>query len=104
RTMRTTSVPNFGIPDTTVRGDSDEWFVSPSLGLTYEVTDAVEVFVRSSIGNKPAGYSAYADTLALARFDREQNWSNEIGLQYDCPAYDLRFGVRAFWDQIDDYQ
>ena len=104
RTMHTTSVPNFGIPDTTVRGDRDEWFVSPSLGLTYEVTDAVDAFVRSSIGNKPAGFSAYGDTLALARFDSEQNWSNEIGVQYDCPAYDLRVGMRAFWDQIDDYQ
>jgi iron complex outermembrane receptor protein len=104
RTMRTTTVPDFGIPDTTVRGDQDDWFVSPVLGLTYGVTDAVDVFVRTSIGNKPAGYSAYADTLALARFDREENWSNEIGLQYDCPAYDVRLGLRAFWDQIDDYQ
>ncbi|WP_193211717.1 TonB-dependent receptor [Luteolibacter marinus] len=104
RVMRTTTVPNFGIPNTTVRGGQDEWFVSPALGVTYGVTDAVDVFVRSSIGNKPSGYSAYADTLALAAFDREQNWSNEIGIQYDCPAYDLRVGLRGFWDQIDDYQ
>ena len=104
RVMRTTSVPNFGIPDSTVRGDRDEWFVSPALGLTYKATEAVDVFVRSSIGNKPAGHSAYADTLALARFERERNWSNEIGLQYDCPEYDLRLVLRAFWDQIDDYQ
>ncbi len=104
RVMQTTTVPDFGIPDTTVRGDRDEWFVSPVVGLTYGVTDAVDAFVRSSIGNKPAGHSAYADTLALARYDREENWSNEIGLQYDCPAYDLRLGLRAFWDQIEDYQ
>lgn len=104
RVMRTTSVPNFGIPDSTVRASRDEWFASPALGLTYEATESVDVFIRSSIGNKPAGHSAYADTLALARFDRERNWSNEIGIQYDCPEYDLRFGLRAFWDQVDDYQ
>ena len=25
-------------------------------------------------------------------------------MEYDCPAHDLRFGLRAFYDQIDDYQ
>jgi iron complex outermembrane receptor protein len=90
--------------DDVVRGDQDDWFVSPVLGLSYSITPAVDAFIRTSIGNKPAGFSAYSDNPALARFDREENWSNEIGLQYDCPAYDLRVGLRGFWDQIDDYQ
>lgn len=104
RVRRTTSVPNFGIPDSTVRASRDEWFASPALGLTYKATEAVDVFVRSSIGNKPAGYSAYVDPINGPAYDRETNWSNEIGIQYDCPDYDLRVGLRAFWDQIDDYQ
>lgn len=90
--------------DDIVRGDRDEWFVSPVLGVTYAVTPAVDLFYRSSIGNKPGGFSAYSDNPLVAEFDRETNWSNEIGLEYDCPAYNLRFGVRGFWDQIDDYQ
>jgi iron complex outermembrane receptor protein len=90
--------------DDIVRGDQDDFFLSPVLGLTYSVDPAVDVFVRSSIGNKPAGFSAFSDNPALAQFDGETNWSNEIGMQYDCEAYDLRVGLRAFWDQIDDYQ
>lgn len=90
--------------DDVVRGDRDEWFVSPVLGLTYGITPALEAFVRSSLGNKPGGWSAYSDNPLIAEFDRETNWSNEIGLQYDCPAYNLRVGLRGFWDQIDDYQ
>ncbi len=90
--------------DDIVRGSQDDFFVSPVLGLTYAVTPAIDLFYRSSIGNKPAGYSAYVDNPAIARFDTETNWSNEIGLEYDCPAYRLRFGIRGFWDQIDDYQ
>ncbi len=90
--------------DDVVRGSRDEWFVSPVVGLTYEITPAVEAFVRSSLGNKPGGWSAYSDNPLIAEFDRETNWSNEIGLQYDCPAYNLRVGLRGFWDQIDDYQ
>ncbi len=104
RVRRTTSVPNFGIPDSTFRASRDEWFASPALGLSYKATESVDVFVRSSIGNKPAGYSAYVDRIKGPAYDRETNWSNEIGLQYDCPEYDLRLGLRAFWDQIDDYQ
>lgn len=90
--------------DDIVRGDQDDTFVSPVVALTYGISPAVDVFVRSGLGNKPGGFSAYSDDPDLARFDREQNWSNEIGVQYDCPAYALRVGLRGFWDQIDDYQ
>jgi outer membrane receptor for monomeric catechols len=90
--------------DEIVRGDQDDWFVSPVLGLTYAINPAVDLFVRTSLGNKPAGFSAYSDSPDLARYDREENWSNEIGLQYDCPAQNLRIGLRGFWDQIDNYQ
>ncbi|MEK6231043.1 MAG: TonB-dependent receptor, partial [Luteolibacter sp.] len=90
--------------DDIVNENQDDMFVSPVVGLTYAISPAVDVFVRSGLGNKPAGFSAYSDNPALARYDREQNWSNEIGVQYDCPEYDLRIGLRGFWDQIDDYQ
>jgi iron complex outermembrane receptor protein len=94
--------------DDIVRGDQNDIFISPVLGLTYAVTPSVDAFVRSSIGNKPAGYSAYSDndplTANRSRYDREKNWSNEIGLQYDNSSLNLRVGLRAFWDQIDDYQ
>lgn len=95
---------NLGAPPAPVRGSQDEVFISPVLGLTYALTPAVDWFVRSSIGNKPAGFTAYVDQANGPAYDRETNWSNEIGLQYDCPDYDLRIGVRGFWDQIDDYQ
>ncbi len=90
--------------DDIVQDDQDEWFVSPVVGLTYAITPSVDAFVRSGLGNKPGGFSAYSDDADLAQFEREQNWSNEIGVQYDCPAYGLRVGLRGFWDQIDDYQ
>ena len=88
----------------TVQASRDEWFVSPVLGLTYSVTPTVDWFVRSSIGNKPSGFSAYVDAANGPGYDRETNWSNEIGLQYENPDQDLRIGLRGFWDQIDDYQ
>ncbi len=88
----------------TVRRSDDDLFVSPVLGLTYALTPTLDGFVRSSIGNKPGGFTAYVDNANGPAFDRETNWSNEIGLQYDNPDQDLRIGLRGFWDQIDDYQ
>lgn len=90
--------------DDIVRGSQDDVYFSPVVGVTYAIHPALEVFFRSGLGIKPAGYSAYVDNPAIAAFGDEQNWSNEIGLNYDCPAYNLRVGVRAFYDQIDDYQ
>ena len=93
----------FGIP-APVRGSQDDVFVSPVLGLTYTITPTLDGFVRTSIGNKPGGFTAFVDQANGPAFDRETNWSNEIGLQYDNPDQDLRIGLRGFWDQIDDYQ
>ena len=87
-----------------VRGSDDEMFVSPVVGLTYAITPTLDGFVRSSIGNKPGGFTAFVDSVHGPEFDRETNWSNEIGLQYDNSDQDLRIGLRGFWDQIDDYQ
>jgi len=94
---------NFG-GNSPVVGSQDELFLSPALGLTYSVTPTVDWFVRSSIGNKPGGFTAYVDSANGPEFDRERNWSNEIGVQYENSDHDLRIGLRGFWDQIDDYQ
>ncbi len=94
---------NLGAP-APVRGSQDEVFVSPVLGLTYAITPTVDGFIRSSIGNKPGGFTAFVDSANGPEFDRERNWSNEIGVQYENSDHDLRIGLRGFWDQIDDYQ
>jgi len=92
-----------GVTDIVLRSD-DDLFVSPVLGLTYAITPTLDGFVRTSIGNKPGGFTAFVDNANGPAFDRETNWSNEIGLQYDNLDHDLRIGLRGFWDQIDDYQ
>lgn len=98
--IKTDTIPG----DSIINGNQEEWYISPVLGMTYTVNPTVDLFIRSSLGNKPGGFSAYSDTAALAEFDREKNWSNEIGVQYDNPENNLRVGLRGFWDQIDNYQ
>ena len=94
------------LADTTnvVRGSQDEVFVSPTLGLTYQATESVNLFARSSLGIKPGGYSAFVDAANNPTYDREENWSNEIGADFFSEDHNVRVGLRAYWDQISDYQ
>ncbi|MDE0836410.1 MAG: TonB-dependent receptor [Akkermansiaceae bacterium] len=91
-------------PNNIVRGSQDEVFVSPTLGLTYQATESVNLFARSSLGIKPGGYSAFVDADKNPTYDREENWSNEIGADFFSEDHNVRVGLRAYWDQIDDYQ
>ncbi len=95
---------NLAATTNVVRGSQDEVFVSPTLGLTYQATESVNLFARSSLGIKPGGYSAFVDAANNPTYDREENWSNEIGVDFFSEDHNVRVGLRAYWDQIDDYQ
>lgn len=83
-------------------GATSDWYFSPTLGLSYDVSDAVSVFARSSIGIKPAGYTAYTDNPTTFAFEDEAAWENEIGLRHELG--NTSFELRGYHKQIDDYQ
>ncbi len=83
---------------------SDALYFSPTGGIVYDFTDKLSGFARTGLGIKPHGYSAFSDDPATASFGEERNWSNEIGVQYKDADAHLNVVVRAFWNEIDDYQ
>ena len=87
-----------------VRENRQEVYVSPTAGVIYEANEKMTAFVRSGMGIKPHGYSAFSDDPATASFDEERNWSNEIGLQFRDEENNLNAVVRGFWNEIEDYQ
>ena len=97
-------VGDFDLPGVTLRENRQEVYVSPTAGVTYEANDNLTAFVRSGIGIKPHGYSAFSDDPAMAGFDEERNWSNEVGLQFRDEENNLNAVVRAFWNEVEDYQ
>ena len=95
---------DIALPAVALRENRHEFYFSPTAGVTYEASDKLAAFVRSGIGIKPHGYSAFSDDPATAGFDEERNWSNEIGLQFRDEDNNLNAVVRAFWNEIEDYQ
>lgn len=83
-------------------GSSSDWYFAPTLGMNYEVSDAVSFFARSSIGIKPAGYTAYTDDVLDFSFRDESAWENEIGMRHEFTQGSLE--LRGYHKQIDDYQ
>jgi len=81
---------------------NEYFFASPQITLDYALSDQATVYLTSSLSFKPGGYSAGADTAALAEFDREQNWANEIGFKWANDK--ARASLAAFFYQIKDYQ
>lgn len=91
-------------PPSSVRDSLDDWYVSPELGVSQRLADGVDGFFRSGIGIRPAGFSAFARTADLARYDEEVGWNNELGVEVALPAQRLRFGLTGFCNFIRDYQ
>ncbi len=82
----------------------DDWYASPVVGAEFALNELTTLHARSGIGVKPAGYTAYSDTVTGAAFGEETSWSNELGMRIACPDGSLDFGFRGFWNQVDDYQ
>jgi iron complex outermembrane receptor protein len=83
---------------------SDGLYFSPTAGIGYDYNENLSGFVRTGLGIKPHGYSAFSDNPATASFGEERNWSNEIGLQFRNEESRMNAVVRAFWNEIEDYQ
>jgi len=96
--------PAFGIPAVVLKENRHEGYFSPTAGASYQVNENLTAFVRSGLGIKPHGYSAFSDDPATASFEDERNWSNEIGLQFRNEESRMNAVVRAFWNEIEDYQ
>ena len=99
-------VNNFNPVDPSVRfsGQTDDWYFSPTLGLTYEASNDVTLFARTSIGVKPAGFTAFSDVAATSSYEDETAWETEVGVRYNSPDENWNMELRGYYKKIDDYQ
>jgi len=98
---------SYGFPspqDAPLARSQNSTYLSVSAGLTHALSDSLSLLARSSIAQKPEGYSAFTGNPALARFDDERQWANEIGLTYGPPKSRFGGSLLAFWSKIDGYQ
>lgn len=102
-----TSSNNMGFPapqDPPLDESQSGNLFSATGGLRFALSETTGVFGRSSLANKPAGYSAFTADPALARFGDEHTWANEIGVDFTRADGSIQGSLLAFWNVIDDYQ
>ncbi len=98
-----TRVSTFAAPAPVV--ENDEFYnAAPKLTLAYHLTDQVLAYASSGIGFKAGGYSPVMDTLALARFDTERVWANEIGVKSTWLEEKARLNAAVFYNAVRNYQ
>jgi len=98
---------NFGFPgpqDPRLDGSQRNTYVSASGGLVHVISEALSLQVKTSIAQKPHGYSGFTSNPNLAKFGSEKNWANEVGLTFGPPRSRIGGSVLAFWNQVEDYQ
>lgn len=88
----------------TLRGESEGWYFSPSLGASYAVNEQTSVFARTSLAYKPQGFTAFSDNPGTAGFDEEQSWETEVGVRFQNTDQTVGAELRGYYKQIDDYQ
>jgi iron complex outermembrane recepter protein len=97
-----TKTSNYALPGE-VGGDLGDWYLSPEVGASYALADNTHLHVRSAVGVKPAGFSAFSKP-SMAEYGEETGWTNEAGLTISVPDQRLDFSVNGFWSLIHDYQ
>ncbi len=98
---------SFGFPspqDARLNREQNKVYGSATLGFVHTVSESLNLMARTSLAQKPEGFSAFTANPVLTRFNDERQWANEIGLTFS-PARS-RFGgsVLGFWNRISGYQ
>ena len=91
-------------PDPRLVRDQGGNQVSASAGLQHSLSSNVNLMFRSALGKKPEGYSGFTSNPNLARFTRENQWSNEVGLTFGDTRSRIGGSIVGYWATIKDYQ
>ncbi len=105
---RTKAASNsYGFPspqDPRLRADQKGNALSASAGLAHNLSKSLGVHARTSVAQKPRGYSAFTGNPALAAFKAERQWASEIGLTFGAPKDRFGGSLLGFYTKVRDYQ
>ena len=86
-------------------------WLTPSLGLQREINENFSTFFKSSLSQKPGGFSPYVDNADLIAagvisldYKEEKIWANEVGISFNDSESESGFNISFFWNEISDYQ
>ena len=80
------------------------FFVSPRLGIDFELDDTSLVYLSTGLTFKPGGFSAFVDDPSIAAYDEERSWTTELGWKKSWFDDTVRTNLAVFYNKIRDYQ
>ena len=103
KSLSRSAVGIFGpVPD--IELEEEFSFLSPRVGLDFELGDDSLLYVNAGISHKPGGFSAFVDDPILAGFDEEKAVTKELGLKKKWLDDTFRTNIAFFHNDIDNYQ
>ena len=79
-------------------------FLSPRVGVDFELTDSSLLYANTGSSYKPGGYSAFVDDPEISNFAEEKSWTKEVGLKKRWLDDRIRSNIAIFHNDINDYQ
>ncbi len=91
-------------PEARLQASQTDDHYAGSVGVVHSASKSVSLHARTAVAYKPEGYSGFTANPALARFQDEQQWANEIGITFGNAQSRVGGSLTGFWTKIDDYQ
>ncbi|MSU51033.1 MAG: TonB-dependent receptor [Opitutus sp.] len=98
---------NFRFPspqDPRLERSQDHNYLSATAGMVHSLSSSLSLQAKTSVAQKPEGYSGFTGIPALARFNNERQWSTEAGVTFGPPKGRFGGSVLGFYSVIDRYQ
>jgi iron complex outermembrane receptor protein len=98
---------NFGFPtppEPRIQRSQDRTDLSATVGVNHSISNSLSLLARSSLAQKPEGFSGFTSNPQYTSFDPERLWSSEVGVTFGPPKGRFGGSVLAFWNNIRDYQ
>jgi iron complex outermembrane receptor protein len=98
---------SFGFPspqDPRLDATQDQDFLSGSVGVVHAVSESLSVQAKTSLAQKPGGFSGFTGNPQLARFEDERIWANEIGVTFGPPQGRFGGSLLGFYNRIRGFQ
>lgn len=93
-----------GPPEPVVDASQRRTQAAGTLGVTLAATESIDFIARSSVSNKPEGYSGFTSNPVFIQFDSEILLSHEVGINYSNEDQKVSGSLVVFFNDTDNYQ
>jgi len=111
RDLQRSKVNSLSPSPSDISANKDYTWLSPTISLRNDLNQNFAAFFKSSLTEKPGGFSPFVDSTGLIaagvvslEYKEEKIWGNEFGFSYEGDDQASGLSISFFWNEISDYQ